>query len=148
MQVLADALDIKQLVYASQQVFEFDNLALVSLLYNARERNEKLGVTGVLLHCNGMFVQCLEGPARHVDALYEKIRRDHRHADIVLLQSVETDRRHFHDWMMGCAEIGDFHALQLMRAKWDADVERMDATEVLSPGFVLMKSIWDVYKGI
>lgn len=136
----------KQLVYASHQVFDFDGLALVSLLYKARQRNERLGITGVLLYCNGVFVQCLEGTAAHVDAVYGKICADSRHRDIVLLQAIETDQRHFQSWMMGCAKISEFHALQITRAKWDVEADRMNASDECSPGFMLVKSIWEAYK--
>jgi hypothetical protein len=139
-------MSIRQLVYASHQNFPFDGLALVSLLYRARERNRQLGITGVLLHSRGMFVQCLEGEDADVEALYSRISADHRHGDVVLLQSVETGERHFSGWSMACARIQDFQALQLIRADWESELRRIEGEETYSPGFVLMKSIWDTYR--
>lgn len=137
---------IKQLVYASRQAVEFDGLRLVSLLYTARDRNAALSITGVLLYSNGLFVQCLEGPPENVDAIYAKICLDPRHAEIVLLQAFETDERHFESWMMGCARVSDYQALELMRAQWQSASDVMDRSGWLSPGFVLMKTMWDIYK--
>lgn len=137
---------IRQLVYSSSQVFSFDGLALVSLLYRARERNAAHGITGVLFYANGMFVQCLEGPPEHVEALYARIRADRRHDSLVLLQSIDTDWRHFPRWTMGCAKVPDFQALQLVRAEWEQDLTALDADAPHSPGFMLMKSLWDTYK--
>lgn len=137
---------IKQLVYASQQAVEFDGLRLVSLLYTARDRNAALGITGVLLYSNGLFVQCLEGPPENVDTIYAKICSDPRHRELVILQSVDTDERHFQSWMMGCAKVSDYQALELMRSEWQSASDAMDRPGWLSPGFVLMKTMWDIYR--
>lgn len=107
---------LHQIVYSSRQVFPFEGLGLVSLLAEARAHNARHGITGVLLHANGMFVQCLEGPSTAVAALYERIVHDPRHADIVLLQSVPLSQRHFGDGWMGCARVEDFDALAHVRA--------------------------------
>lgn len=137
---------IKQLVYASRQAVEFDGLRLVSLLYTARDRNAALGITGVLLYSNGLFVQCLEGPPGNVDAIYAKICQDPRHQELVVLQSIDTDERHFRSWMMGCAKVSDYQALELMRSEWQSASDAMDRPGWLSPGFVLMKTMWGIYK--
>lgn len=139
-------MSIRQLVYASHQNFPFDGLALVSLLYRARERNRQLAITGVLLYSEGLFVQCLEGESDRVEALFSRIAADQRHNDVVLLQSIETGMRHFSDWSMACARVQDFHALQLIRAQWESELRRVEGEETYSPGFVLMKSIWDTYR--
>lgn len=139
-------MSIKQLVYASRQVADFDGLGLVSLLYKARESNAALSITGVLLYASGMFVQCLEGPADSVDQVYDSICRDRRHTDIVLLQNIDTSERHFESWMMGCAKVSDFQAMELMRTKWETASQTMDRSDTPSPGFMLMKTIWQTYK--
>lgn len=136
---------LRQIVYSSRQVFSFEGLGLVSLLAEARAHNARHGITGVLLHANGMFVQCLEGPSTAVAALYERIVHDPRHADIVLLQSVPLSQRHFGDWWMGCARVEDFDALARVRATWCDALDRLDRDDVLSPGCVLMQSIWARY---
>jgi hypothetical protein len=134
-----------QIVYSSRQVFPFEGLGLVSLLAEARAYNARHRITGVLLHANGMFVQCLEGPSSEVATLYERIVLDPRHADVVLLQSIPLSQRHFGDWWMGCAQVEDFEALARVRAAWCDALGELDRDEVLSPGFVLMQSIWSGY---
>lgn len=37
----------------------------------------------------------------------------------------------------------DFDALARVRNAWETAIVRMDRDAVLSPGFVLMKSIWE-----
>lgn len=47
---------------------------------------------------------------------------------------------------MGCARIDGFNGLQLMRAQWEHEVASLEVAPSPSPGFLLMKSIWDMYK--
>jgi class 3 adenylate cyclase len=65
------------------------------------ENNQKIAVYGVLLYAHGMFFQVLEGRQAAVDQLYEKIKKDDRHTDIVCLK-VERDitERAFSEWSM------------------------------------------------
>ncbi|MBW8852284.1 MAG: BLUF domain-containing protein [Xanthomonadales bacterium] len=136
---------LRQVVYASHERFPFEGLALVSLLSHARARNAAQGITGVLLYANGAFVQCLEGPSAAVDALFARIERDPRHGDVVLLHALPVARRHFGAWWMGCARVHDFRVLARIRDEWDAAIGALDRDAALSPGFVLMKTIWEDY---
>jgi hypothetical protein len=138
---------IYQLVYASRPQMPFDGLRLAALMYRAREHNAQAGISGVLLYSGEVFVQCLEGEREKVEALMRKIEADPRHGDIVRLYACEVDcERHFRNWSMGCARIDGFHGLQLMRAQWEREVTSLGGAPGPSPGFLLMKSIWDMYK--
>jgi hypothetical protein len=140
-------MSIYQLVYASRPQTPFDGLRLAALMYRARQHNAHAGISGVLLYSGEMFVQCLEGDRETVEALMRKIEADPRHGDIVRLYACEVDcERHFRNWSMGCARIDGFNGLQLMRAQWEQEVASLEVTPSPSPGFVLMKSIWDMYK--
>ncbi len=140
-------MSIYQLVYASRPRTLFDGLRLAALMYRAREHNAHAGISGVLLYSGEVFVQCLEGDRETVEALMRRIEVDPRHGDIVRLYACEVDcERHFRNWSMGCARIDGFQGLQLMRAQWEREVTALGGTPASSPGFVLMKSIWDMYK--
>jgi hypothetical protein len=67
----------------------------------ARENNAKLGLTGMLLYAEGSFFQVLEGQVDVVDALYAKIARDKRHAQVTLVIREPISKRHFDAWTMG-----------------------------------------------
>jgi hypothetical protein len=140
-------MSIYQLVYASRPQTPFDGLRLAALMYRARDHNAQAGISGVLLYSGEMFVQCLEGDREAVEALMRKIEADPRHGDIVRLYACEVDcERHFRNWSMGCARIDGFQGLQLMRAQWEREVTSLAGALAPSPGFLLMKSIWDMYK--
>ncbi len=74
---------------------------LVALLRKARAHNQRHHITGVLLYHAGQFVAVLEGPHEAVRALYERIRRDARHRNVLLLSDGPSERRVFPDWSMG-----------------------------------------------
>lgn len=90
-----------QLVYISSAVREFDSIDLTVLLAKAREKNERLDVSGMLVFHENAFLQVLEGEAGTVDSLYARIRQDDRHASCQILLRSFIDRRSFGDWKMG-----------------------------------------------
>ena len=94
---------LAQLVYMSAATCLFDEVDLSVLLAKARERNESLEVTGMLLYHDGSFLQALEGDGANVDALYTRIARDPRHAQCQLLLRSSIAKRDFGGWNMGFA---------------------------------------------
>lgn len=96
--------DLVQCIYMSAAVRSFDAEALKTLLAKARTHNERSGLSGMLLYAGGSFLQVLEGPARTVDALYQRIQADPRHDSLVLLVRESIKERSFADWTMGFYE--------------------------------------------
>ena len=94
-----------QLVYVSNAVRTFTVAQLRELLGKARATNIGLGITGMLLHQDGAFLQMLEGEAPAVDALFAKIQGDVRHKSIVMLARTEVGGRTFADWSMGFTDV-------------------------------------------
>ncbi len=90
-----------QLIYASTATAEMDKRDLAALLEKARVKNERLGVTGLLLYQDGAFIQVLEGEKETLRALYQTIVADERHTDVVLLREGAVERREFGAWSMG-----------------------------------------------
>jgi hypothetical protein len=74
---------------------------LFELLEEARRNNKKLEITGMLLYKGGNFLQMLEGEKEVVKALFQKIKKDSRHKDIVTIMENETEKRTFKSWSMG-----------------------------------------------
>lgn len=85
-------------IYVSAATREFESSELSELLWAARQTNRRLGVTGMLLFAEGTFFQILEGPPQTVDALYERIARDTRHAEVAKLIREPIARRSFEEW--------------------------------------------------
>jgi hypothetical protein len=75
---------------------------LTDILKKASVRNSAQQVTGVLLACNGRFLQVLEGPKDAVHQIYGAICTDSRHQDLRILQSRPIAARQFADWSLCC----------------------------------------------
>ena len=89
------------LVYVSFASQDMSEDELREILKKARENNQKLDVTGMLLYRNGFFIQALEGEEEVVTALYEKIKLDPRHRSILQIHKYPIRKRSFEDWSMG-----------------------------------------------
>ena len=93
--------ELVSLVYVSSAVQLFSPEDLLDLLLQAREKNDRLGVTGMLLYKGGNFMQALEGSAQVVRDLYATIARDPRHRDASKLLDYSAKERQFANWTMG-----------------------------------------------
>ncbi|WP_019560888.1 BLUF domain-containing protein [Caldimonas manganoxidans] len=90
-----------RLLYASRAAQPLTNEVIESILAQSRARNPGLGITGILCHNGGLFMQVLEGGRDPVNELYGQIVRDERHKDVVLLHYEEIAERRFAGWTMG-----------------------------------------------
>ena len=95
-----------QLIYCSRRPTSSDEIGAADvrdILAVAREDNARDDITGALLVDADCFAQLLEGPADKVEALFERIRLDPRHQDVVVLCRQTVVERVFPDWSMGYA---------------------------------------------
>ena len=70
----------------------------------SRSRNAMTGVTGLLLHVRGHFIQLLEGEAVTLANLYSKLQRDPRHRNLRCIYYGCATGRVFPGWSMGVLE--------------------------------------------
>lgn len=91
---------LERLSFHSVGSHDFGSLHLFNLLTEAQIRNQSLDITGHLLYLNGRFTQCIEGPARNIELLWQSILRDSRHHAIELLNRQTTEKRRFTHWSM------------------------------------------------
>ena len=92
-------------MYVSSAVGTWATSELTALLGQSRAKNAGLGVTGVLLHREGTFMQVLEGEEDVVRPLYARIAHDPRHADVVNVWGSLSTFRRFGDWSMGFRDL-------------------------------------------
>ncbi len=98
--------NLVRLVYASRATFSVgqDNATLnadvARILMQSRRNNPANGLVGALYFAEGCFFQCLEGPAEAVDALYERLPRDPRHRDLIVLSRESVQKPSFSGWSM------------------------------------------------
>jgi hypothetical protein len=95
------------LMYVSSARRKFGAAELAELLTRAREKNSRIGITGLLLYKAGLFLQVLEGDSGRVRELYDTIASDERHrACSVVLEGALPERR-FSDWSMAFRNLDD-----------------------------------------
>lgn len=90
-----------QLIYISAANHDFTEEELENLLRAARENNQSLNITGMLLFHEGSFIQALEGEKASVETLYNKIGKDNRHLETKVLYRGDAPDRDFKNWSMG-----------------------------------------------
>lgn len=97
--------DIYHVAYVSRATRQLTPTELLELLEVSRTRNATAGISGLLVHRQGTFLQLFEGPEHPVADLLSRIRKDTRHTGVAILSSGIADRRLFHDWSMGFEEV-------------------------------------------
>ena len=92
---------IHSIVYLSSAKRLADEPELGTILEQSRKNNALLNITGALLYCNGSIIQVLEGPKDTVSPLFDKIKNDARHTQVITLFQGEVNARSFEKWAMG-----------------------------------------------
>ncbi|NPD04446.1 BLUF domain-containing protein [Nocardioides sp. zg-1308] len=89
------------ITYTSSAMQLMSVAELVDLIEQIRPKNERLGVTGLLLYSGGTVIQTLEGPEDVIDGLFGVITADARHTDVRVVDRRYVDQRAFATWSMG-----------------------------------------------
>jgi hypothetical protein len=92
-------------IYSSSAVNTFTGDELVALLAKSQTNNFKTGLTGLLIHKNGQFMQLIEGTEPAVRATLKKIESDTRHKSVTTLLEGNTEDRQFSEWSMGFRDL-------------------------------------------
>ena len=96
-----------QLVYVSSANKDFSDNELRDLLDQARERNKRRSVTGMLLYAGGNFIQVLEGSKEDVMAIYQSVEKDPRNSGNIVYEQREVPERMFSGWWMGYRKLSE-----------------------------------------
>jgi hypothetical protein len=133
---------MKRIKYVSRFATPFRESELEELGRKSAEKNESLGVTGVLLTSGGLFYQVLEGPEDAVDDLFRAIRADKRHTDLLVL-GVEEDvtQRLFPIWSMKTVNLDAAAHVRLLPLKI-----LMEA--VFDQQQLIDKMMWSIERGL
>lgn len=90
-----------RLLYISSASPKVSDEQVQEILISARRNNPGNGITGVLIHGGGLFMQVLEGPEHKVLRQYIAILDDRRHNDARILHISPAHSRIFEQWSMG-----------------------------------------------
>ncbi len=96
-----------QLIYASSAAGLYNANAFRNIAQGAADANVELDITGLLLLYNESIFQVLEGPSDNVLSLYDRISRDPRHKNSIVLSQGHIAARQFAGWAMGFEEVTD-----------------------------------------
>lgn len=91
---------LSAVIYRSRAVAPMADIDLFYLLAQARQRNDSLGVSGLILYDRGSFFQWIEGGEKRLGLVWNSIRRDPRHSGIVVLADQAIPVRLFEGWQM------------------------------------------------
>ncbi|MGB0576371.1 MAG: BLUF domain-containing protein [Alphaproteobacteria bacterium] len=101
------------LLYTSSALNFMSSRQLEELLVESRTFNADKNITGILLYCDGSFMQLLEGDEEEVQSLFGRIETDRRHFDVRKIFTKETESRWMKDWAMAfalCAHRGELES--------------------------------------
>ena len=99
--------DVLTMTYVSSATRLLSVQQLVELIDQIRPKNERLGVTGLLLYSGGNVIQTLEGTAAAVESVFGALEVDPRHADVRVVERRHVAERAFSTWSMGFRNVSD-----------------------------------------
>ena len=91
---------LRSIVYVSTALHLLNDAQLEELLTKTHLNNSRNQITGILLYQDGNFMQLIEGSTRDTYELYERIKSDNRHHNIITLLDQPIEERLFSDWSM------------------------------------------------
>jgi len=98
---------LEMIVYSSTARKLLSTYELETQLKQYRYSNQLSGITGILMHLNGSFLQCIEGEKEALSSLYAKIQLDDRHTNVRTLLQAPIKEKLFESWYMGYYEYGE-----------------------------------------
>lgn len=98
---------MKSLIYLSAATKLFSNIDLLDILTVSRLKNLSLGITGLLIYHEGSIIQILEGDDLQLNFVFNSIKNDARHKNIIKYGNFNITERSFPDWSMGFKQISD-----------------------------------------
>ena len=96
-----------KLIYVSNARKLMSSADLTQILDVSRRHNDAVGITGILLYCEGSFMQLQEGDEGEIRALYERIRADRRHTRVTTICAHQAPGRWMTEWSMAFAHLED-----------------------------------------
>jgi len=123
------------IAYVSAASWNLRHEQIDHIVSESRRLNALHGVTGVLLYCDGNFMQYLEGEVDAVVATFARIRASESHYQLSELMNQPILEREFPDWSLGFSRPGPEEFVGLASARWKG-------TAQTGPGASLLRSFW------
>lgn len=92
---------MKRITYISRLKHSLSLTEIEAIGKSAGINNRKEEITGILLYFNNLFFQIIEGEDNAINNLFDIIKQDERHQDVLCLKSEENvTERYFPEWEM------------------------------------------------
>jgi len=130
------------IVYTSSAVRLLHDSDLQTLLDKARKRNNEFSITGLLLYCDGNFMQYIEGPRDGLLKVYDIILRDPLHHQIIELANQPVVARDFSEWSMAYRRVDAPDWLRLSTSSWEIHPKNDENYLQVSEGRLMLRSFW------
>lgn len=91
---------LSQLVYVSTRKPNCTAEEIEKILDSCKKNNPPLNITGVLLYSETKFIQLVEGDAKVIMGLYDKIKKDSRHSNAMMISYNPISEKSFPSWHM------------------------------------------------
>ena len=98
---------LTQLIYVSVRKKNCTEDEIQKILASSNKNNGALNLTGVLLYTENKFLQVLEGEQKVVLSLYDNIKNDDRHKNVMMISMHPIQDRDFPSWEMGSKKINE-----------------------------------------
>ncbi|SFD15406.1 BLUF domain-containing protein [Algibacter pectinivorans] len=102
---------LKTICYTSKVKPNIDIMGLEALFNETQAKNNTNNITGVLVKRDSTFFQIIEGQPNLIDILFEKIKTDNRHSNILELVNNPITKLSFKDFNTNYTIIDDLDAL-------------------------------------
>ena len=123
------------IAYVSAASWNLLDEQVAHIVSESRRLNALHGITGVLLYCDGNFMQYLEGEEAAVVETFARIRASESHYQLNELMNQPILEREFGDWTMGFSRPSPEEFVELAAARWQG-------TAQTGPGASLTRSFW------
>ena len=124
--------DLRQLVYISDARIPISKEEIAVILESSRQNNPARDITGLLLYCDGVFIQTLEGASKAVKQLYQIICDDPRHSSAEVISDCMVEERIFGSWAM--AYLGPTSPEAIKEIGLDGTLDRQETLRLIGSG--------------
>lgn len=91
---------LQRLIYVSEARSGLTPRGVQDIVNASHINNQMSGLTGLLIHDSGYFLQVLEGTRDDVESTFKRISQDGRHANCQILLVQPITHRAFPKWLM------------------------------------------------
>ncbi len=81
--------------YLSNASYQLTDEDIDALMINTKDFNDANNISGILIYSDLTFFQVLEGENNIIVSLFEKIKQDYRHYNILKILEIKSNKRRF-----------------------------------------------------